>query len=872
MTATPRKNKSNKKAGSSAGTKAKTQTTARPKPASQAPKTKYTNAQSKNHDNIIWSSPPRNSILQPLNGGTLPLKRSVLTNFNQKEGGRQRKSTVDRWTRESNAIYENPKPENPKRKAANAQLDQEAENEAAPPTKKTRGKSRAQQQAPVPIVDSPLRPRPKPTKKAYQPEPKDATPRPLLPPALEQRMRPIQKVYDEPEPRDENPLSSPPPTSRYGRRPLPQYNESEGNFLFQNISPPSLIIADDEFPISPEEHRKDIEDFVAQYPPVVILESDAESERDEEEQNDGDLFNPSDDQYAPDDQLFDQDDIEEDDQSDNQFDELSDSDSDSDNHRTKPPRRRGQDREDDRREQEEEQNTGKRKQGEEKRKAEERQERRREWERAEEAEDRRKEQEAEERQERWRERERERVEEAEDKRKEQEAKERQERRRERERAKEQEQQRVKEQEQQRVKEREQRAQERERERAQQREQDKKALSASGKDTQGHTQGTFTAELGHKSDRRNGNGGAGREGRGAEEGLSQSTGNHGGRRKGYNVLDLHRSSNRPTRPPTNQDLTRYRQKQQVEDSEEEDDNQDGKDDEEANRGQGRKTRTKNLTPTPTLEGFYPKAWGKVFALAKDKIYSYLLNDNLWPDPDRETLFNPKILTMLHSSIDYAEKKLGLDLSAQGNFYPEHQDAMVELLWAFVATFRSKCKGYARDTVKVFYEKKIWPSRDKYPNNKQYQAKVKSNVEALLHGSTFHKNGKDENGRTNNFMNPAMGALASKILWSGKRPLGGSEDFNQYSPKFAMALVTFLRSAFDELKSGKAGKASFYESDYGKVYRKALKMIDQLKRDEYHWQKTTKTWDDWRLDNKLRAGAVDEDEDGEQSGEDMDIDLD
>ncbi|KAJ7465343.1 hypothetical protein B0H11DRAFT_1922155 [Mycena galericulata] len=728
-------------------------------------------------------------------------------------------------------------------------------------------------------------PVPKPNQKAYQPEPRYATP--PLPPPQQGGRPPPQKVH-EPEPRHviqpSSPLSSPPPAPQHRRRPLP-HDDSEGNFLFQNISQPSLIIAEDAVTDVYEEHREEMAAFRDRYPPAVIFgvntqESDSDSEHDEEDRNGGDdqgehvkdnegqdfeddhgeehpedLFNNTGDQLFDDeeDQLFHDDKFSNGDVHNNEFsdsdgegegegdrDDDSDGEGEGDNDGHSEYELDGEDdgrQQDKRKWRQEEKSAGKGKQ---------------------EAEDKRKEQEAMEK----RQREQERAEEQEAEMRK--VEERRERQREREKAKKQE--------------REQRrqAKEQEQQQAKEREQGKRAHGSGGKTSRGRSQGTSTAAQGRKGET-----GAGGGGRGAEEG-SGKDGAGGSRQSAssksntYDVLDHHRSRNRPTRPPNNQDLSRYRQKQQGADGEDEDqDDEEAEDDEddeddEGGRGHGRKTRTKTVGPTSQQEGFYPKAWRKVFALTKDRIYIHLLNTDLWPDRERESLFNPKLLTFLQKSIDYAERKLGLDLSAEGDFYPEYQDDMVELLWAFVATFRSKCKGQARDIVQTYFQEEIWPSREQYPDIKRYQQKVASNVKALLEGSSFHKNGKDKSGRTNNFMNPAMGALAFRILFSGKRPLGRSEDFKEYKPNFIMALVTFLRSGIDEFKSGKAGKASFYEAEYGPVYRNGLKKFDDLKRDDYHWKKTSDTWDEWRLDNIYSAGRVDED--GEQSGDDMDIDLD
>ncbi|KAJ7836959.1 hypothetical protein B0H13DRAFT_2368404 [Mycena leptocephala] len=146
----------------------------------------------------------------------------------------------------------------------------------------------------------------------------------------------------------------------------------------------------------------------------------------------------------------------------------------------------------------------------------------------------------------------------------------------------------------------------------------------------------------------------------------------------------------------------------------------------------------------------------------------------------------------------------------------------------------------------------------------------NVEALLHRSDFHRNGKDAEGRTNNFMAPAIQALCQAVLEMGKRPLGQEfpEEFKTYKPLFIVAMT--LRSAIEEYSTGHQINARFSEARYITFYDKGAMLMEELENDNDHWTKCTEEWGKWarlaalkRKQTKPREVADDDD---------MDIDLD
>ncbi|KAJ7932100.1 hypothetical protein B0H13DRAFT_2307952 [Mycena leptocephala] len=368
---------------------------------------------------------------------------------------------------------------------------------------------------------------------------------------------------------------------------------------------------------------------------------------------------------------------------------------------------------------------------------------------------------------------------------------------------------------------------------------------------------------------------------------------------YNILQKHRQTNHATRPPTVQHLNQCRKKQQSE-SEDVGDGRDGtdgdgeggndSDDSDGNNTDGnnsdnsdnsdngnnmaltkKKRSPKDAPAPPTQERFYPRGgWRKVFNRCKDLVFVYLLLSDLFPLQEKFLL---QIDTFLLESVAYVEHELMLQLPIT---YWDYRSYMVTLIWNFVATFRSRCKTLARAIVKEKYADRIWPKATDLPDRglgqAEYEAMTIKNVEALLHRSDFHRNGKDAEGRTNNFMAPAIQALCQAVLEMGKRPLGQEfpEEFKTYKPLFIVAMTVFLRSAIEEYSTGHQINARFSEARYITFYDKGAMLMEELENDNDHWTKCTEEWGKWarlaalkRKQTKPREVADDDD---------MDIDLD
>ncbi|KAJ7689026.1 hypothetical protein B0H17DRAFT_1202630 [Mycena rosella] len=346
---------------------------------------------------------------------------------------------------------------------------------------------------------------------------------------------------------------------------------------------------------------------------------------------------------------------------------------------------------------------------------------------------------------------------------------------------------------------------------------------------------------------------------------------------YDVLQRHRETNNATHPPNAEKLAHSRRNQQSnptsedegevegeggdirsdgEENENEHEGSEGdneEEEEENDEGQARKRRTAKDGPTPTQEGFYPHPWKMVFANAKDRLYAYLLNSDLFPCQDK---FRTDIREFLIESIVCFEDTHEVELPAV--YWENNKEEMITLIWKFVATFRGNCKRAVRSIVTQHYSKRIFPQDSDFEgrgyNQMEWDSITVHNVAALLEKSSFHQKGKDENERTNNFMAPAIEALINVVLQMGNRPLVKEfpEEFSKYTPNLIVAMTIFIRSGIEEYETGHEVHNQFTDERYAKYYTKGLTLMDRLRNDKYHWQKCQREWEKWAREATYRRG--------------------
>ncbi|KAF7357075.1 hypothetical protein MSAN_01301600 [Mycena sanguinolenta] len=373
---------------------------------------------------------------------------------------------------------------------------------------------------------------------------------------------------------------------------------------------------------------------------------------------------------------------------------------------------------------------------------------------------------------------------------------------------------------------------------------------------------------------------------------------------YDVLAKHRASNKATRLPSAQILERCRRQQNLrdklrddqekddgddqddQDDQEEDDGDDQEEDDEEDTNQKSK-RGRGRELLPTTEGFYPEPWPKVFARSRAPVYKYLVQLDFFPDRKE---YKVTIADYLSDSIVFfvQDNDLYLDLS----YYDEFRDDMLKMLVGFISTFRGRCMRQAREVIKQYYLHRIYTKPEDLPeafNQEEYHQKTIQNVEKLLDRAFFLHDGRDEEGSVNNFMAPAIGDLAERILTMGKKTAlfrTYPEIFDVYTSNFIAAcscLVMFLpfykktslillqlRAALEEYRSGTPVEKPFSEEANSKFYKKAIYCIEKINRNDKHRRKTIGRWDKWAEEaRKKRQRQV---EKPMARDDEMDIDLD
>ncbi|KAJ7041494.1 hypothetical protein C8F04DRAFT_1391043 [Mycena alexandri] len=326
-------------------------------------------------------------------------------------------------------------------------------------------------------------------------------------------------------------------------------------------------------------------------------------------------------------------------------------------------------------------------------------------------------------------------------------------------------------------------------------------------------------------------------------------------QGRDVLAQHRAKNRATRPPDSRKLAAHAQRQQAveEDSNSEDDNNSEEEEEEENAGnKKRKPRTSTGVVTSLQEAFYPRFFRVVFGIVKHDVFDSLLNDHLYPNYDR---LLPKIIKWLTDAVHYCEEELGL--IQPDDIWEEYQGDMAKLIWNFIATLRGRWRDVAREVVPNFY--KIRPVVEDFDGGfgqEEWADKMKDNVDNLITDSNFLKNGLDDQGRTNNLMAPAISELIFQIVHKPEDSVAKAlpRRFKIYTGELISAVIVLLKVAIQEYATGRFVKLRFTETNYLQTYTDALLSVADMKgaRDQHHWEKTRGEWAKWVVQHTIESG--------------------
>ncbi|KAG1728263.1 uncharacterized protein EDB91DRAFT_1162438 [Suillus paluster] len=187
-------------------------------------------------------------------------------------------------------------------------------------------------------------------------------------------------------------------------------------------------------------------------------------------------------------------------------------------------------------------------------------------------------------------------------------------------------------------------------------------------------------------------------------------------------------------------------------------------------------------------------------------------------------------------------------------------MTRLLYDNLSTWRSDLKKTAISIMPLSYS--LLPPPSIPPQ--QHATWIENTAKDLLEGGLFLRFGKDHNGRTRNFANPALHNATIAFFYTGpyriawRRP----DQFRTQLPVSCLALVaTVFHCVFDGLKKNGSGKCypNFSSKEYSPVYRKMLGMIKETLQDEYHGPRLLaqlREWAEagWAENLKVDGGAA------------------
>ncbi|KAF7975622.1 hypothetical protein HWV62_9215 [Athelia sp. TMB] len=309
---------------------------------------------------------------------------------------------------------------------------------------------------------------------------------------------------------------------------------------------------------------------------------------------------------------------------------------------------------------------------------------------------------------------------------------------------------------------------------------------------------------------------------------------------YDVLEEYYKKNKPKKAPRSTSCKR----DEVSQNAASDEDHDSSDTSHA-RTQHSQRRSNRDLANPTKLQFYPERVQYVLGLAKSNWHLWITLD--WGFPNfRDRKIVAKLTECLTDAIAQYEADGG---TLEPGYYPKYKDKMVRLLWNDTSTFRSELKKVARQQVPNLYG--IFPKpaeNEPRISRAAYQAHVKATVADLLDGGKFMHNGKDQNGRTNNLTHPAVGELCRIFFYGASNKLGHEfpDEFESEVPDMAIALViTAIKCALDEWASGSLIKIKFEAEKYLEPYEKTVKLIQQVKGNEYHGTKFRNSQREWAL---------------------------
>ncbi|KAJ3831614.1 hypothetical protein F5878DRAFT_667368 [Lentinula raphanica] len=246
--------------------------------------------------------------------------------------------------------------------------------------------------------------------------------------------------------------------------------------------------------------------------------------------------------------------------------------------------------------------------------------------------------------------------------------------------------------------------------------------------------------------------------------------------------------------------------------------------------------------PTDKKFYPPLMRKLIKIAKDYVHIYLVTREPFP-----TLQDSCFIEALDLAVaDCARAKIHVEKG----YLTEYRGDLVKLLYKNTLSFRESIKRTIRPLAAAAYGLPLVQAdylKLESSNSADEVILVQDKVEKLLEDGDFLKDGKDDLGKTNNLVNPALRDAILQAYYEENSAIARKfpEHFSTSIPRVALAfMMTVLLNCIEEYEDGpELTEKDLTAATYSESYDCMLGLIDALTANDVHWNKLKSNRASW-----------------------------
>ncbi|KAF9531036.1 hypothetical protein CPB83DRAFT_892301 [Crepidotus variabilis] len=307
-----------------------------------------------------------------------------------------------------------------------------------------------------------------------------------------------------------------------------------------------------------------------------------------------------------------------------------------------------------------------------------------------------------------------------------------------------------------------------------------------------------------------------------------------------VLTEHRKRNHANRPPSEESLHRAARRQLghlSEDNQTDEEEADDEMEEGFPKRAVRGSKSNGVVSATTLQ-FYTGTWADAINEAKKRYGYNILTRELFP--------------LRRTDLHIAWQCLAAvieEFKDEGRIFDSkltHDRNMDIVVFQEAATYRGKLKTEARAVVQAEFHDLLTKTSGLHENQQGHHNEIGAAVSKVLDESSFHFDGVDEQGRTNNLAHPSIKRLCLEFFYkSGDHAIARKQaEFRETIPEHAVAVAaTAIFCALDEYRTGVRMLRKFCRESYRRTYLSTLTLIEEMQAHEHHkakWDQNRKLW--------------------------------